>query len=303
MDYPGVALEARVQRLFQAQGIFAERSLWPAADVNHSLLATDIDVLASEYSSGFHLTRQHAECKSGQHVAILDRVLWLNGVRTMLGADASYLVLEAFNEDAADFARSLNIDVMTIRQLETWETALKIPDDKWPNRSDYRAVDPAKKKWMDVAKRKDATETDRLVRRVIQFVEIDSWRVFGYGSLNRVLRLLKDLSDAFKESTKSGPPPASIRYCSSALLVRLSQFLLAVCYDVSRVPISDLHSYIASRLIFGDQEPRRAQGLIRSTVDWMAQALKKHGIGITVRSGCRSSFPTSFILRRVCRSN
>ena len=79
MTNDGVALEARVQRLFLAQGIFAERSLYPAADAGHSLLATDIDVLVSEYASGYHLTRRHAECKSGKRVRILDRVLWLNG--------------------------------------------------------------------------------------------------------------------------------------------------------------------------------------------------------------------------------
>ena len=105
MPDSGVLLEARVQRLFLAQGIYAERSLWPAADVGRRLLATDIDVLVSEYSSGFHLTRRHAECKSGRRVSTLDRVLWLNGVRSLLGADASYLVLRSFHEDAADFAR------------------------------------------------------------------------------------------------------------------------------------------------------------------------------------------------------
>ena len=38
--------------------------------------------------------------------------------------------------------------------------------------------------------------------------------------------------------------------------------------------------YLVSRLIFGDQEPQRDQGLVRSTVEWMSHALKKHGIGI-----------------------
>ena len=51
----------------------------------------------------------------------------------MLGADASYLVLDSFDEDAADFARSLGVDVMTIKQLEIWERALNIPSDQWPN--------------------------------------------------------------------------------------------------------------------------------------------------------------------------
>ena len=200
MANTGVALEARVQRLFLAQGIFAERSLYPSADANHGLLATDIDVLVSEYSSGFHLTRRHAECKSGRRVSTLDRVLWLNGVRSMLAADASYLVLASFDEDAADFARSLGVDVMTVRQLEIWEKALDIPSDRWPNRSDLNLIEPIKKQSNDLGKKKYASNKDKLVREAIQFVEIDSWRVFGYGRFNRLLRLLGELSDAAKEN-------------------------------------------------------------------------------------------------------
>ena len=280
MTDSGVVLEARVHRLFLAQGIFAERSLWPSADVGHRLLATDIDVLVSEYSSGFHLTRRHAECKSGKHVRILDRVLWLNGVRAMLGADASYLVLEAFDEDATAFARNLNIDVMTVKQLKSWEDAFNIPGDQWPNRSDFKLIDPIRKRTLDIGKQKDASEEDRIVRQAIQFVEIDSWHVFSYWRLNRLLRILKLLSDVPDEPTPKGARSVSARYSASALLVRLSQYLLAVCHDISSVPVSDVHSYLLSRLVFGDQDPHRARGLVQTTVDWMSQALKERGMTI-----------------------
>ncbi len=277
MTNAGVVLEARVQRLFLAQGIFAERGLLPSADIDHRLLATDIDVLVSEYSSGFHLTRRHAECKSGRRVAILDRVLWLNGVRAMLGADASYLVLESFDEDATDFARSLSVDVMTVKQLATWEKAFNIPADEWPNRSDFGLIDPVRKRSLSLGKQNNASEMDKIVRQAINFVEIDSWRLFGYARLNRLLRILRTLSDVSspKEARSLGA-----RYSVSALLVRLCQYLLAMCLDISRVPVSDLHSYLQNRLVYGDQDPNRASGLVRNTVDWMSQALRNRGMSI-----------------------
>ena len=278
MPDTGVALEARVQRLFLAQGIFAERSLYPSADVAHRLLATDIDVLVSEYSSGFHLTRRHAECKSGRRVSTLDRVLWLNGVRSMLAADASYLVIASFDEDAADFARSLGIDVMTVKQLETWEKALSIPGDRWPNRSDFTLIEPIKKQSNDLGKQKNASNDQKCVRQAIQFVEIDSWREFGYGRFNRLLRLLVELSHTAQETRRPDPSNMNRRYVASALLVRLCQYLLAVCHDVSRVPVSDLHTYVLNRSLFGDQDPIRARGLVQDTVDWMSQALKNRGM-------------------------
>ena len=99
-----LTLEARAHRLFLAQGLFAERGLLPTATPDRRMLATDIDVLVSEYGSGFHLTRRHVECKSGKF-ALLDRILWLNGVRTLLRADSSYLVATDIDLSASDFAR------------------------------------------------------------------------------------------------------------------------------------------------------------------------------------------------------
>lgn len=278
MSSAGDILEARVQRLFLAQGIFAERSLFPAADVAHSLLATDIDVLVSEYSSGFHLTRRHAECKSGRKVAILDRVLWLSGVRTLLGADASYLVVEAFNEDATDFARSLAVDVMTIRQLKTWEEAFGIPEDRWPSRSNFSLIDPIKGTAQNLGKQKSASPGEKVVREAIQFVEIDSWRHFGYARLNRLLRLLMEVSELTKGAKSKEGRSIGAYYAASALIVRLSQYLLAVCLDISRVPLSDVKSYLLNKLTYGDQDANRARGLVQSTVEWMSQALKDRGM-------------------------
>lgn len=282
MTNAGMDLEARVQRLFLAQGIFAERSLLPAIDGKHKLLATDIDVLVSEYSSGFHLTRRHAECKSGRRIRILDRVLWLSGVRTMLGADASYLVLTTFNEDAADFARNMGVNVMTVRQLSTWESALGISENQWPNRSNVKLFEPNKRLWLDLGKKENALNVDKFVRHAIQFVEIDSWHVFGYRLLNRLFRILKGLSDLSRDSASSISNNVSSRYVTSALLVRLSQYLLAMCHDVSCVPVSDLHSYLQSRLIFGDQDAIRARGLVDNTARWISHALKDRNIAMPI---------------------
>ena len=289
-DSSGVYLEARIQRMFLAQGIFAERCLYPAADASHKLLATDIDVLASEYSSGFHLTRKHAECKSGRRVSILDRVLWLNGVRSLLNADASYLVLANFDEDAADFARSLGIDVMTVKQLETWERSLDIPKDKWPARSDFQTIDPTRTELNNIGRMREASKRDRKVRESIQFVEIDSWRTFGYGRFNRLLRLLKELSDECHITPPSGARIISSRYAASALLVRLSQYLMAICNDVSRVPVSDLRAYLHSRLLYGDQDPLRSHSLVQNTVDWMSTGLRMHGVALPLELDSKQLF-------------
>ena len=98
---------------------------------------------------------------------------------------------------------------------------------------------------LDLGKERKASEKDKTIREAIQFFEIDSWRTFSYTRLNRLLRLLKTLSDKSGEPTSKGALEESSRYCASALLVRLCQDLLAICLDVSRVPVSNLHSYLS----------------------------------------------------------
>jgi hypothetical protein len=276
----GVELEARVQRLFLAQGIFAERGLLPSADDGHHMMATDIDVLTSEYASGFHLTRRHAECKSGKNVALLDRILWLRGVRSMLGADTSYLIVADFNEGASNFARSLEVDVLTVNQLESWETSIDIRLDLWPNRSNYALYQPVKNQWLKIGKQKEAGPHWQLIREAIQFVEIDSWLRFRYGLLSRLLRLFSHVSAEHKAGDKPIDWTVAAKYTCSALLVRLAQYLLAVCHDVTRVPVSDVNGYLYQRLTFGDQDPERAMGLIKNTIAWVEQGLRHTGTSL-----------------------
>ena len=295
MTNQGVALEARVQRLFLAQGIFAERSLSPAADSGRRLLATDIDVLISEYASGYHLTRRHAECKSGRRVKTLDRILWLHGVRSLLRADASYLVLRSFNEGAAEFARQLDIDVMTVKQLDTWEEAFDIDGSHWPCRSDFEVIDSIRTNVRNLGKQRHSSRVDSLLYDACQFIEVESWHVFEYRKLNQLFRILGQLGETYERLDPKEPRRLYVRYCASALLVRLSQYLLSVCLDISRVPISDLRSYLTDRLTYGNQEPKHVRGLVQSTVGWISQALKERGIELPPEADTRRLFrPPSF---------
>ena len=272
----GIGLEARVQRYFLAQGVFAERHLFPTASPNHRMLATDIDVLVSEYAGGFHITRRHAECKGGK-VHLLDRIFWLSGVRTLLKADGSYLIISNYDKDASDFASALNIQLLTIKQLEGWETSIQIPRDVWPCRSNYQVYDVCRATWMKMRNVEEQNTDWQLLYEVLSFVEIDSWLGFKYRDLNKLMRYLQTISKKCTESSNEHHI-LFCRYLISALLVRFCQYLLAVCYDVSRLPTTDMANYLTQRLSYGDQEPERVSGLIEGTVDWVKKALGKKGI-------------------------
>jgi hypothetical protein len=243
------------------------------------MLATDIDVLVSEYASGFHLTRRHAECKAGK-LAILDRILWLNGVRALLGADATYLIGQDLDLDASEFARGLSVELITFKHLDAWEASLGIQADVWPCRSDLQLYEVARARWQELSGEKGADEAWRLLRDVLAFIEIESWLACHYRHLNKTLRMFSSLSVQAQRNGLNVEQSLCAQYTFSALLVRLTHQLLGVCLDVSTILPTDMKRYLLERLTFGDQDPKLATGLIHGTVQWIDRALKESGAGL-----------------------
>ena len=272
-----VTLEARALRLFLAQGSYAERGLLPAATPSRRrMLATDIDVLVSEYGSGFHLTRRHVECKSGKF-SLLDRVLWLHGVRRLLRADSTYLIASDVDLSASEFARALDVELFTEQHLSTWENALGIPADSWPCRSNAATFDAARRIWT----RSSAGKTDavwRLLRAALAFIEVESWLQFRYRGLNKLLRLLDEVSQSEARGQLQSDQALCARYVFSALLVRLAQYLLAICADVAGILPLEVDKYLSNRMVFGDQDPTQAAELTTATVTWVREALRARGV-------------------------
>lgn len=271
----GIILEARSHRIFLAQGLYAERGLLPTATPDRRMLATDIDVLVSEYGSGFHLTRRHVECKSGSF-ALVDRILWLNGVRTLLGADSSYLIAADVDLAASDFARGLDVQLFTGLHLDAWEKSIGIPPDLWPCRSDFSTFDTARLAWQRLSGDKAADESWRFLRTSLAFVEVESWLRPKYRLLNRLFRLLNELGRQFE----GYDPDQALcgRYVCSALLVRLSQYLLGICADIAGIIPTEVDKYLTNRLTFGDQDPAQAMNLTQATVSWMRELMRARDI-------------------------
>ena len=274
----GRTFEARAHRLFLAQGSFAEHGLLPTATPDRRMLATDIDVLVSEYGSGFHLTRRHVECKSGRF-SLLDRILWLNGVRTLLHADSSYLIATDVDLSASEFARLLDVQLFTGQHLDAWERSLGISADSWPCRSDFATFDSARTAW----NRRNADKTNdacRLLRDALAFVEVESWLTFHYRGLNKLFRLIQEISKIHDIGALDRDQQLCARYVFSALLVRLSQFVLAICADVGSIMPVEIDEYLSSRLTFGDQDPTQSVDLTRATVAWVSEGLRIKGIAM-----------------------
>lgn len=124
----GAELERRVGRLEFADGALV-RLRWPVCHQVHGRrrMITDIDVLSIDFDSRLQPTISIIECKSVRGQAgEQDRLFWLSGLKTMLGAGRAVLVRESVTAAGRDLSRRLGIDLLGGRELERREA-----DHQW----------------------------------------------------------------------------------------------------------------------------------------------------------------------------
>jgi hypothetical protein len=258
----GTAFEGRLQRLALAQGVFAERGLCPAATSDHRMLATDVDVLASEYRSTFHVARCHYECKTGK-INVLDRVLWLAGLRHLLSADGSVLCVRDCDTTIVGFARTLGVEILTESQLCVIEAAVKIGPQVWPARSRFDVYVAAVAAWQKRWRPANAGNEWNFLKEILGFIQVDSWQSLEYRHLNRLTRYLSELPQTGAQSASDADAALCCAYAIAGLCVRLSQYLLAICYDIAPLAQAEARRFLTDRLIFGGHNPIHARSLER----------------------------------------
>ena len=274
----GTRLECRMLRLFFAQGIFAERSLQFAIGGDYEKKATDLDVLATEYGTGFRATRVNVESKSGKNVSKIDRILWLAGLRSLLHTEVSYFLVQEIDNDVAKFAEALKVNVFTERQLSIWEESSGLASSSWIGRSNYELYESVLLRWADLSRQGKGLDQDWLVLKEAQrFLRVDGWQHFSYANLNRLFRLAQDLSNLLK-LTNDGHKKLCSRYYLGSLFVRFCQFLVHMCADLLSVPQTDFDRYIERKLIFGDSDSKSANVIVQQTLNWVTRVLELNHI-------------------------
>jgi hypothetical protein len=165
---------------------------------------------------------------------------------------------------------------MNIRQIDDLEKALKVTSDVWPCRSDFNLFEPLRGRWRKLAAASGKDDVVRGLKDVQRFVEVDSWLEFRYGDLNRALRHLRWLAEI--HPTLDAEHKIWCQYLIGATHVRLAQYLLAICRDVTAVVPTDLKEYLLRRLTYGDQDAEYIAGVVEGTVSWVERSLARKGI-------------------------
>jgi hypothetical protein len=273
----GVALEARIQRLFICQGAFAERALFLRPAKAAANLVTDVDVVAHDYSINFRHTRIYAECKGGRNVCTLDRVVWVRGMMSVLGAERGYLVVDHCNPESSAFAASNRVEILQHTGLHALETALRIGTGFWPGRANFFVYEPIDKA---VGKEADG-KSSGLQSWIKEASEI--WREasalsFSYGRLNNLLSQVEQLSVILKTEAPLSETAPIYAYAVGALLVRLSQYVLFAAADSLGMTKTEREDFIAERLTSGSLGLEQTRKVVCSALKLAKAKLQEHGV-------------------------
>jgi hypothetical protein len=273
----GVALEARIQRLFNCQGAFAERALLLRPAKAAANLVTDVDVVAHDYSINFHHTRIYAECKGGRNVSTLDRVVWVRGMMSVLGAERGYLVVDHCSPESSGFAAANRVEILQHAGLDALENALRIGSGFWPGRANFFVYEP-----IDKAVGREADGKSSALQAWIQEAS-EIWREasalsFSYGRLNNLLAQVEQLGAILKTETPPSETAPTYAYAVGALLVRLSQYVLFAASDTLGMTKIEREEFIAERLTSGSLGLEQTRKVMRSALNLAKAKLQEHGV-------------------------
>jgi hypothetical protein len=274
----GSALEARVQRLFMCQGAYAERDLFMRAGPGESKMVTDIDVVAHEYSVNFQHRRTYAECKGGKNKSALDRVIWIRGVKEVIAADNAYLVLDHCDPSTVRFARSQSIDILQASSLETLEEALRISPDFWPGRCNLRSYSTIGTYFKKLPARPAPESVESWLKRAQEVWLESSALTFTYGRLNALLGMLKECEDLPVDPAFRPHDSTAVVYAASALLVRLSQYVLFIASDTLAMTQAERVEYLSDRLVSGSLDIGQSRQILRSALHMVNAQLSVAGL-------------------------
>ncbi|GAA1959380.1 hypothetical protein [Catenulispora subtropica] len=197
----GADLERRFARAEFAEGSLV-RLRHPVTHQisNRRRVITDVDVLSLDFDARLRPQLGITECKSTRGQAgEQDRLLWLKGMQSLVGADRASLVRESVSPAGRDVARRIGVDLIGGDELARREKVLDHMPDRFATIGATAFTDQA-------AKAAEQLKTIGLRSGLVAFLEQDAL----LAEPHRVLGALLTLDEATKTGAVVPMPLASV---------------------------------------------------------------------------------------------
>ncbi|MGA5420551.1 hypothetical protein [Streptomyces lavendulocolor] len=122
---PGEQLEARVSQLWFWEGFYSRHGVNLQRHYREALTVTDLDLFALDFNPQLSTTKYIGEVKSGTGKSAakpLDRIIWLRGIKELVGADSAELTIAGGVTDRIrSLGQSLGITAQNVADFERRE--------------------------------------------------------------------------------------------------------------------------------------------------------------------------------------
>jgi hypothetical protein len=231
---------------------------------------TDIDLFGIKYDLDFSRNIIIIESKNRKKLGPLDRVLWLKGLKNLVGAKSAILAVPNIKWDIKDYAFREGIKIIDSTSLNYIESSLNLSEQKYFALADYEFYEPIYPTW------KPILSYDNRLSRLFSFINSDAKNFTPHKGINRVFSEIKWLLP--KLETKQKNEAQLTKWLLYRITVYLSIYILDLCQYFQLLSNSEREGFLQKVLSFGDIPQSLASGLL-SDIWRIANRLSKEQFG------------------------
>lgn len=269
----GKDLECRVARLLNREGAFVRKRVDVTRWLAEKVQITDIDVLRYQFGPDLSVHRTVVECKSGDARSApkeVDRLFWLHGVRTLVGAENALLVVDKQPTERIRWvADSLKVGVQGIDDVARRERIIGIATN-----ADWGAHDP---EYVQTEERIfKSVKDDQELQRAIWFLRSVFWHLDPTIALKRTIALIEILSKRLIDGLPHDEAEA-LRWLIADGTVCFTLAITQLASMAIKLPTVDFRIIMTERI---------SEGLASSAqLKQLSKAVDRYMLGVFERAG------------------
>ena len=186
----GDMYELRLARMLYAEGAFVRRGINLNMRFGEDLTVTDLDIYALSFSGDLESSLTIAEAKSAagkKGPKLADRLLWLSGLRELVGADVAIVsTAKGASDRLRGLAEKLDIAVIDEQDLRHRESINGLDDEAPWGPYDPRLLAQQREIY-------DSVKLDKDLKRVYWFLRSESWLLDPTTAIKRAFGAVRVL--------------------------------------------------------------------------------------------------------------
>lgn len=281
----GDQLEARVAQVWFWEGFYARRGVDFQRYLQEPLQVTDLDLLAFDLNPQLTVRRYIGEAKSGTGKNTpkpLDRIVWLNGLRPLVGADAAELTMATpVTAKVRAMGRSLGVTAQHIDDLQ---------------RREYEAVravadlgSQGERAFLLEKRIRNYCKNDNELNRAFEFLRGEALLLDPFLAAKQLIETLRRLSRRWTPQLRDEEADA-VRWLAAEAISQLTLQLVTISGTALTLDYRDWVTLVAERMSEGSVPIQHMRALSESVDKFVTGLLTTAGAPAELKTGALGAF-------------